>query len=309
VTEGQDAAAAAGERSRGFRWIGIAYAVAIVVSLVAGGWAHARHPDLHPLWIVAIADFAGTVAIFAFSFAFGNSSFYDAYWSVAPPVIAVYLALVPEASGGDRARLLLVITLVTFWAVRLTWNWARGWTGLAHEDWRYVDLKTKSGKAYWGVSFGGIHLFPTIQVFLACLPLYPALGSARPLGFVDALAALVTTVGIFFELVADNQLRRFVRSKPPRGRILDTGLWSLSRHPNYFGEMSFWWGIWLFGVAADPGWWWTVIGPVAITGMFRFASLPMIETRMAERREGWAEYAARVPLVIPRPPRRVPGAG
>jgi len=273
---------------------------------VAGAWAHVRHPELHPLWIVAVADFAGTVAIFAFSFAFGNSSFYDAYWSVAPPLIAVYLALVPGAAGGDRARLLLVITLVTFWAVRLTWNWARGWTGLAHEDWRYLDLRAKSGKAYWGVSFGGIHLFPTIQVFLACLPLSPALASPRPLGFLDVLAVLVTAVGIFFELVADNQLRRFVRSKPPREKILDTGLWSWSRHPNYFGEMTFWWGVWLFGLSADPGWWWTAIGPVAITLMFRFASLPMIETRMAERRAGWAEHAARVPLVIPRWPRRGP---
>jgi len=67
--------------------------------------------------------------------------------------------------------------------------------------------------------------------------------------------------------------------------------------------MSFWWGLWLFGVAADAIWWWTVVGPLAIALMFVFVSLPMIETRMAARREGWAEYVRRVPLVIPRPPR------
>jgi steroid 5-alpha reductase family enzyme len=278
--------------------------VALAVSGLAGCWALARFPDLHPLWVVAIADVAGTFVVFGFSFAFGNSSFYDAYWSVAPPVIATYLALVPEAAGGDRARLLLVVTLVMFWAVRLTWNWARGWTGLGHEDWRYQDLKQKSGRAYWGVSLGGIHLFPTAQVFLACLPLYPALVSQKPMGWLDAVAAVVTLTGIAFELFADNQLRRFVRSKPPRGALLDTGLWAWSRHPNYFGEMSFWWGVFLFGLAADASWWWTVVGPLAITLMFRFASLPMIETRMAERREGWAEYVRRAPLVLPWPPGR-----
>jgi steroid 5-alpha reductase family enzyme len=302
TTSGQTSADA--ERRRGFRWILVAYATALAVALVAGAWVRAHHPALHPIWVVAVADVAATVAVFAFSFAFGNSSFYDAYWSVAPPLIAVDWALVPAAAGGDRARLLLVFTLVSLWAVRLTWNWARGWTGLAHEDWRYVDFKRRTGHAYWLVSFTGIHLFPTVQVFLGCLPLYPALTSARPLGVLDALASAVALLGIGFELVADNQLRRFVLAKPSREEILGTGLWAWSRHPNYFGEMSFWWGVWLFGMAGDARFWWTVIGPLAITALFVFASLPMIETRMAERRPGWAEHARRVPLVVPRPPRR-----
>ena len=296
-------ASLAAERRRGFFWILIAYAAALAVALVTGFWIASQHPELHPLWIVAAADVAATLAIFLFSFIFGNSSFYDAYWSVAPPLIAVTLAVLPQAAGGDRARLLLVFTLTTLWAVRLTGNWARGWKGLSHEDWRYVDLRSKSGRAFWAVSFGGIHLFPTLQVLLACLPLYPALLSPRPVGWLDALAAAVMLLGIAFELVADEQLRHFVVSNPERGKLLDTGLWAWSRHPNYFGEMSFWWGLWLFGVAADPSWWWTVVGPLAITLMFVFVSLPMIETRMAARREGWAEYVKRVPLVIPRPPR------
>ena len=290
------------ERQRAFVWIGVTYGVALAVALgIASVWLE-RHPAIHPLWVVAAADVAATVAVFGFSFAFGNSSFYDPYWSVVPPVIAAYLALVPEAAGGDRARLLVVYSLVTLWAVRLTWNWARGWRGLEHEDWRYLDFAKRFGNAYWAVSFGGIHLFPTIQVFLACLPLYPALASPRPFGWLDGCAAVVTLTGIGFELVADNQLRHFVRSRPPQGEILDRGLWAWSRHPNYFGEISFWWGIWLFAMAADASWWWTVIGPLAITLMFRFASLPMIETRMAERRPGWASHTRRVPLLIPRPP-------
>ncbi len=80
-------------------------------------------------------------------------------------------------------------------------------------------------------------------------------------------------------------------------------MWAWSRHPNYLGEMGFWWGLYLFGLAANPDWWWTIVGPLAITLMFRFVSLPMIETRMRERRPGYADFAARSSLVLPRPPR------
>lgn len=284
---------------RDVTWILIAYAAALLVALVAAatvGWEH-------PLAIAFAADLAATLAVFAFSRAFDNSSFYDAYWSVAPPLLAAYFWTVaaPEASG---ARQVVVFALVCWWAVRLTYNWARGWTGLRHEDWRYVDLRASTGRAYWLVSLVGLHVMPTIQVFLGCLSLYPALAvGTRPFGLLDGVALLVTGGAIALEARADKELLRFRRSRPPRDAILDRGVWSWSRHPNYFGEMSFWWGLWLFGLAAAPGWWWTVIGPVAITLMFRFASLPLIETRMLQRRPAFAEHQRRVSMVVPWPPR------
>src|SRR5262249_20349941 len=159
--------------------------------------------------------------------------------------------------------------LVTWWAVRLTYNWARGWAGLHHEDWRYVDLRRTTGRAYWLVSFVGLHLMPTIQVFLAFLSLYVALAvGTRPFGLLDVVAALVTGGAIALESRADKELVRFRRSQPPPDAILASGVWAWSRHPNYFGEMSFWWGLWLFAMAADPARWWTVIGPVGITLLF-----------------------------------------
>lgn len=284
---------------RDFKWIGIAYAVALAAALGAGAWVDWQHP----LAVALAADVAGTLAIFAFSVAFNNSSFYDAYWSAAPPPIALYFiwCAPPEASG---LRQLVVFALVSWWAVRLTWNWARGWGGLQHEDWRYVDLRRSSGGAYWLVSFVGLHLLPTLQVFLACLALYPALvAGTRPFGGLDLLAAAVTGGAIWLEMRADIELRRFRLTRPPAEAILATGVWAWSRHPNYFGEISFWWGLWLFGLAAAPAYWWTVIGPVAITLMFRFASLPLIETRMLSRRPAYAERQQRVSMVIPWPPR------
>jgi steroid 5-alpha reductase family enzyme len=284
--------------TKAFAWIAAAYATALAVALATGAWL-----DLaSPLWAAFWADLAATLAVFGFSFAFRNSSFYDAYWSVAPIVIAVFW-LGGAAPEAPPLRQGVVAALVLAWGVRLTANWARGWTGLHHEDWRYVDLQRKTGRLYWLVSFSGLHVIPTLWVFGGCLALYPALAvGTRAVGVLDFLGVLVTGTAIWLEYEADNELRRF-RTAPGRRPedVLETGLWALSRHPNYLGEMGFWWGLWLFGLAADPGWWWTVVGPLSITAMFRFASLPMIETRMLERRpERFAAYQRRTPMVIPR---------
>ena len=286
--------------ARAFTWIVVAYAAALAVALAVGGSV----PFEHPIAVALLADVAATVVVFAFSYAFRNSSFYDAYWSVAPIAIAFYWLLRPV---GDPVvlRQVLVMLMVVAWGVRLTANWARGWQGLSHEDWRYVDLQQQHGSRYWLVSFGGIHMLPTLWVFAGCLSLFPALSAGgRPFNKFDALALLVTGLSVGIEHVADEQLRAFRRSQPPAGSVLSTGIWSWSRHPNYFGEMGFWWGLWRFGVAADPSWWWTVVGPLSITLLFVFVSLPMIETRMLERRpEAFSEYVARTSLVVPLPPR------
>jgi steroid 5-alpha reductase family enzyme len=240
------------------------------------------------------------VIIFAFSMRWDNGSVYDPYWSVVPPLIALYW--IGEARYAVPLRQLVVTVLVFAWAIRLTANWVRGWPGLHHEDWRYVDLYA-SGLPKWFVSFAGIHLFPTIMVLLGCLPLIPALAYGdRSWRMVDSIALVVTAGAILIETVADEQLRRFNRTKN-RGAIITDGLWAYSRHPNYFGEQSFWWGLFLFGYAANPRFWWTIIGPIAMTAMFHFASIPMLDRRSLERRPGYEEYMRRVNAVIPWLPR------
>ncbi len=180
----------------------------------------------------------------------------------------------------------------------------RHWHGLGDEDWRYRDLREKWGRRFWLVDLGGIHLFQSVQVFLACLSLYPALSAGtRPLGALDLFALLVTSLGIWFEMTADRQLYEFVTTQKQPGQILSHGLWAYSRHPNYFGEMLFWWGLYFFGLAADPGYWWTLIGPLGITLMFRFVSIPMIDERSIARRPGYEEHAGRVNRCVPWLPR------
>jgi steroid 5-alpha reductase family enzyme len=282
----------------------VAYALAVAAA-VAAGW---RLSGSHPIVVAGAADLAATLVVFAFSFAFDNSSLYDPYWSVAPPAIGLYWALAPVADRVSRARQVVVLVLVGLWAARLTWNWLRGWQGLDHEDWRYVDFRATSGRAYWLVSLLGIHLFPTVIVFVACLSLFPALAAGtHPFGFLDVVAVGVTAAAIAIEATADEQLRRFRRTATGSPRTLGTGLWAWSRHPNYFGETLFWWGLFLFGLAADPAWWWTVGGPLTVTLMFVLVSIPMLDRRMLVRRSDYAERMRSVSGLVPfrRRPTRV----
>ena len=131
--------------------------------------------------------------------------------------------------------------LLCVWAFRLTSNWAVHWYGMNFEDWRYRDIHKQTGLFYWPVSFLGIHLMPTILVFLGCLALWPTLSDQNTqLTWLDGIAALVTLGAVVIEGMADFQMGRF-RSQPgAREQVIPPGLWSLSRHPNYFFEWLVW---------------------------------------------------------------------
>jgi steroid 5-alpha reductase family enzyme len=254
---------------------------------------------------VFVADVVATVVIFIFSRRFANSSFYDPYWSVIPPLLAVYWFCTKHAADANVTRAMLVTGLVWLWGIRLTANWATYWGGLKHEDWRYPIVRARAGRFAFLADFFGIHFYPTVQVFLACLPIYAVMTHGHvPLGWLDALAVVVTLGAIAIETIADLQLHAFIKTRKP-GTFINSGLWGWSRHPNYFGEISFWWGLMLFGLAAAPGqWWWIVPGALTMTGMFLFASLPFMDNRSLERRPAYAEYMKKVSGLVPLPPKR-----
>ena len=281
---------------RAFSLCALAYVVALCVAVII---VYALG-DRHPVLIVFTADIAATLVIYTFARMFRNASFYDAYWSVAPLVIALYYTLV--ASSGDvvSIRQVLVVTLVFIWGIRLTLNWARQWRGLGHEDWRYANFRSKSKGWFWIVELMGIEMMPTTIVFLGCLSLYPALATGtNPFGVLDWIAIVVTAGAIILETTADEQLRKFVKANPRPGKIMSTGLWSYSRHPNYLGEIMLWWGLFLFALSADLSYWWVVVGPVAMTLLFIFISIPMMDKRNLERKPGYEEHMKKVPALFP----------
>jgi steroid 5-alpha reductase family enzyme len=285
------------DRRRGLAALALAYGTALLVALALGRALHGTDP----LRLAAWADLAATCTVFAFSAAHDNSSVYDPYWSVAPVPIVLYWA----SSGGGGLRAAVVVGLVCAWGARLTGNQLARWGGLRDEDFRYVELRRRVGPGYWPVSLLTIHLFPTAWVFLGLLPLYPALAMpARAPGPLDLAAAAVAATGIALETAADQQLRRFLRRRGDPSEVLAEGLWARSRHPNYLGEILFWWGLFLFGLAAAPRWAWTAIGPLAITALVLLVSVPWMDRRMLARHPAYAVRLRTTPALVPWPRRR-----
>jgi len=289
--------------------VAVAYAAAIAVAVAWLSWAHSEGgPATGRLWLdTLIADVLATVVIFVFSRVYRNSSFYDAYWSVVPPLLLAYWwSQGPIGLSGTGAlRSWLMAVVVGYWAVRLTANWVIGFPGLHHEDWRYPLLREGAGRFEFLADFFGIHLFPTVQVFVGMLPVYVAL--TRPgagLVWLAWLAFVVGLAAVTLELAADTQMRRFVAARQP-GVAMDQGLWGWSRHPNYLGELGFWLSLALFGIAAAPAdWWWLFAGVVLMVVMFLGASIPLMEKRSLERRPQYQDVIDRVPMLLPRPPRK-----
>jgi steroid 5-alpha reductase family enzyme len=243
-----------------------------------------------PLVAALAADLVATFIVFIFSRISGNSSLYDPYWSVTPPAIAVYWLLTAPASSwspGEQLALVLVLGLLFIWALRLTWNWVRRWKGPSDEDWRYAMLKSRFNRFDVPVDLLGIHLFPTVQVFLGLIPLYyfidgltsGALGSSASWVALSG-GVLVMIVAVIMETVADRQLAEFRRTG--KSGLLQTGIWGSISHPNYMGEILFWWGLWAASLSGGAPLW-SILGPAAMTLMFLFVSVPMMDRHLDDR--------------------------
>jgi steroid 5-alpha reductase family enzyme len=182
--------------------------------------------------------------------------------------------------------------------------WVYAFPGLHHEDWRYPMFKQRAGRLELLADLVAIHLIPTLQVFLGMVPVYVAVSRPGPRWPWLTWAAFVVGIAdVALELVADVQMHRFVAQRRA-GEAMDRGVWSWSRHPNYFGEFSFWFALALCGIAAAPqDWWWLILGTVAMLAMFLGASIPMMEERSLQRRPSYQQVIHRVARFVPRPPR------
>ena len=278
-------------------------AATYAVALLAAVWTYRNASALPPLLAWLLADIAATLAVWLIGLAFENASLYDPFWSVAPPALMTAWALADNLQATIRLPAAMLFVLVLAWSLRLTWNWARGWQGLAHQDWRYSDLKQGHPRLWFLTNIAGIHLMPTLLVFGGLLAPYHAIQSATGdtinswLFFAAGLLACVGAIAV--QAIADQQLLRFRRSPHAPDAILNAGLWKYSRHPNYFGEILFWWGVWMVshGIGNTPAW--TLAGPAAITLLFFFVSVPLMERHLVGRRPSYADYARSTSMLVP----------
>jgi steroid 5-alpha reductase family enzyme len=253
--------------------------------------------NFHVLVSFFLADFAATLIVWSFGLLFANSSVYDPYWSVAPVVILVFW-MMPRGISFTITDILFLVAVVV-WAVRLTLNWAIRWKGLDHQDWRYVMLKEKTPHLWFLTNLVGINVMPTIIVFLALIPAYFGIGPKGALNNLTVLGFAMCAVAVLIQAIADKQMDFFRENKSFKNQCIDRGLWRYSRHPNYFGEVLFWWGIWLMQMGVTPQKWATVIGPVVMTLLFLFVSIPMMERYILLSKTSYNSYQKQVSMFLP----------
>ncbi|KAL0476516.1 hypothetical protein AKO1_004592 [Acrasis kona] len=288
-----------------FRVLSVAYLLALLAAIATIFIASSQYPQQH-ITILALGNFSALCVVFAFSFATNCSNCYDPYWSVAPIFISIYwLVVAPTITP----RHLYITSLVVAWGVRLTYNCLSKWGGLDDEDWRYSQWRKEWGALYWAGSFLVIHVISTLCIFLGCLPMEYIFKNRDGNSILDILASIVTISSIITEAVSDSQMKQFRKSKS--GKTSPPGLWQYSRHPNYFGEVFFWVGLYLFGVSSNNmsstlgklgcghGSNWMIIGPVLMFSLFNGGSIPLIEKYMVSRKPSYAEYQKSVSSFFP----------
>jgi len=248
-----------------------------------------------------IADTAATGIVFLFSFLMNNSSLYDPYWSIAPPVIYLFWIINSQSIQDLSIRHIGLLAIVLIWSVRLTINWALSWPGLIHEDWRYVSFREKFKKLYWPVSFFGIHMFPTFIVYFASIPVYFVLYRTNShFNIVDIAAIAVGFIALFFEWKSDRDLREH-RNSEQKNEPIRRGLWRISRHPNYLGEILFWFCLYFFSLASSLQYYWIGAAPVAMLLLFLLYSIPAMEKRQLKRRPSYKKIQNTIPILVPNP--------
>lgn len=240
---------------------------------------------------ILISDIAATVFVFIFSCVFSNASVYDPYWSVQPLFI-----LIPMAVTDATAAKILLISAVIFWGVRLTVNWAFTFHGLEHQDWRYTKLKEQTGRFYFFVNFAGIHMFPTVVVFLCILPAIFVMEESPAFTPLCLIGFLLSCGAVCLQLVSDVQMLEYRAEK--KTPFIETGLWKYARHPNYLGEILMWWGVSLYSVSLLGFRWYLLAGAAVNTLMFLFISIPMADRRQAVK-PGYEEYAKGKNTLLP----------
>jgi steroid 5-alpha reductase family enzyme len=206
-------------------------------------------------------------------------------------------------SGSSGARGVLAGILVSIWGLRLAWHIHARHRGKP-EDFRYMAWRREWGKWFYARSYAQVYLLQGALLFIVALPVVTInRNTGGTFGLFDGIGACVWLFGFLFESVGDAELARFAKDPLNRGKILQSGLWRYTRHPNYFGEVVQWWGIWLMAVAV-PGDWFSIVGPLTITFLIlKVSGIPMLEKKMAENPD-FAEYKSKTSVFLPRFPKR-----
>ncbi len=238
--------------------------------------------------------------VWLISLARRDASIADVFWGLGFVVLAW---LYRDLGDAGSARATLVPALVTVWGVRLAAHILVRSRGRG-EDPRYAAMRLRWGTRFPLVSLFSVFWLQAALMWIVALPLLQVQRASASWSWLDGLGIALFIVGFVFEAVGDLQLLRFRADPVNRGRVLDRGLWRITRHPNYFGDATLWWG---FGCLAlvTPGGAWTLVGPALMSLLLRRVSgVTLLEKGLRESRPGYRDYVERTNAFFPWWPRR-----
>ena len=228
-----------------------------------------------------------------------NVTHVDSMWSLFFVIaLLVYIAAAPLTTN----RTMLVMALIIIWALRLCiYLTKRNWS--PHEDHRYVAIR-KNNQPFWIKSLYIVFVLQAVLAWIISLPLLGISTSFNPFSWLDYLGLALWIFGFVCEVLGDWQLARFKASSANAGKVLNTGLWRFSRHPNYFGECCTWWGYYFMAVAA--GAWWSFPAPLLMTLLLlKVSGVALLEKDIAERRPAYLNYIKTTPSFVPWFPKNI----
>ncbi len=261
---------------------------------------------IHILFVNAALLCATMFALWLYCVRIRDVSVIDSFWPFGMVMLAASTWLLAD---GSPARKGLLLGLTAIWGLRLSLHLFTRWR--AHGvDPRYTAilgrLMDKKGMSFARASFQQVFALQAVLLFVVCLPAQLGQIDAQPatIGWIGWIGAAMALTGIAFETIGDAQLTAFRNTPAMKGKVLNTGLWRYTRHPNYFGDACTWWGIWLVAAETSLGLW-SVVGPLLITWLLtRLSGVPMLEYRLKKTRPGYADYIARTSGFFPFPPKK-----
>ena len=284
--------------------IGLSVLLAIYIVAVAIGVLIflALDPLLHnDSLTIMVADVVATIFVWLMGLIFKTASTYDPYWSIQ--TIVIYTFLLFRYQNWNLGTGLAFLTILLY-SIRLTANFIIGFDSLEYVDWRYKMLKEKTGSFYQIVNLLGICMFPTFVVYTASIPLfiYAQIGT---FSYLNLIGLFVILIGTLLELIADLQMKKFIKNRKDRSEVINVGLWKYSRHPNYVGEILVWFGVAMILVISYHQYWFYLLGAIINFLMFVFISIPMEENHMLNYKPTYREYKKTTSALLFLPKRKI----
>jgi steroid 5-alpha reductase family enzyme len=276
-------------------WMGVLYLFAVTIGVFVFQFASSETLIIRLL----IADLATTLVIWIFSLALHNASVYDPYWSVIPVIMLT--GVIIHLNPPITLSIVLLYTAVLTWGVRLTYNWAKNWTGFKEQDWRYTMIYQKSPKLYFLSNLFGIQLFPTLIVFVQLIGATYFIQSIPKVNVFTLVGFIIIVGSACIQFISDQQMSEFKLRTKGQKKCIEEGLWKYSRHPNYFGEVMVWYGVYImyFGTVQKIDI--LFIAPILMNALFLFISIPMMEKKILSTRPEYKDYQNRVSMLVPFP--------